>query len=64
MIRRMAGLADLPLPLSTTWAVLASLGATVSLDGEALVVSANLPGHRWCHGLSVLDVLTGDVDQS
>lgn len=47
--------ASMPLPLSTTWAVLVSLGATVSVVDGALVVSRDLPGHRWCHALSVLD---------
>lgn len=52
----------LPLPLSTTWAVLESGGARVRRDDEVLVVSADLPGHRWSHAISVLD--PGRVDEA
>lgn len=45
---------EMPLPLSTTWSVLESLGADVSTDGEHLRVAADLPGHRWSKALSVL----------
>lgn len=51
----MTSLGSLPLPLSTTWAVLESLGATITSDGDALVVSVDVEGHRWCHAVSVLD---------
>lgn len=54
--------AAMPLPLSTTWAVLASLGASVSSDDGVFVVTADLPGHRWARALSVLD--PGRVDEA
>lgn len=56
-------LAAMPLPLSTTWAVLGSLGADLTVADGALVVSRDLPGHRWCHAISVLDPARVDEAQ-